>query len=543
MNQVKNPLFAILALFVVIFFYFLDLGNINGLRQGTEGFYLQIAKEMFNAKSFLTPLYMGENHWSKPPLHFWMAMPFYSLAGEPSLFLSRLSVLFLTFFSFGAFSLWIKRNFNASFLTTILFFSSSFIFFKYGRIYMMEIPLACLTALGSLYFLDYINTKSIKYLLLASLFTGLSILVKGPVSLVMALGGGLLYQGFLFYSRKKIIIKEGIYWTLLSLAIGSIWFILCYIKYGHEFFDYFFLRENVGKFTADSYPIRHVFQGLIIYSLPWSFFIPFIYYFFLDRKDINRSEIINDNFIFVFLNFLFFFVLWLIPSQRSHHYAVPSIPFFLILIYKSSFLVDLSVRRQQLFNFLCYLISCLLLVLVFFLSVSLTLKDINSNSFHLFSVLFTICTCVVSAILFANKSAHIYKFFCAALVFGSFWTVLIPSFTLPLVPGNIIDLVGENKVVSTVHKPYFVSESFNRDVEALPKDKLASYMAYNHTFAITYKSNFNELALSKNTLIVEEWKVWKRRRTLAHIMDALKQGNIDSLKEQMVLIRSKDFHP
>ncbi|EQC50015.1 dolichyl-phosphate-mannose-protein mannosyltransferase [Bacteriovorax sp. BSW11_IV] len=543
MSQSRNLLFTLFAILIIIIFYFIDLGNINGLRQGTEGFYLQIAKEMFNAKSFMTPLYMGAEHWSKPPLHFWMAMPFYAIDGEPSLFMSRLSVLLLTFFSIFGFSLWVKRNFNASFLTTFLFFLSTFCFFKYGRIYMMEIPLACLTALGSLYFLDYINTQSKRYLVLAALFTGLSILVKGPVSLVMAVGGSFLYQIYLYYTRKKIILKEGIYWTLLSLLIGSIWFIACYTKYGSEFFNYFFLRENVGKFTAQSYPIRHVFQGLIIYALPWSFFIPFIYYFFLDRKDINRSEIVNDNFMFVFLNFFFFFVLWLIPSQRSHHYAVPSIPFFLILIYKSSFLVDLAPRRRQLFNFLCYLISIFLLVLVFFLAVSLTLKDIHSNTYHLISILFAMGSCIVGALFFANKSANIYKFFCAALVFGSFWTILIPSFTLPLVPGKVIDVVGNNKIVSTVHKPYFVSESFNRDVEAVPRDKLSSYMAYNHTYAITYKSNFDELALGQHTVIIEEWKVWKRRRTLAHIMDALKQGNIDSLKEPMVLIKNTDYNP
>ena len=88
-----------LSLFTIIpiLLYFFDLGNVNALRQGTEGFYLLITQEMFEAKSFLTPLIYGAPHWSKPPLQFWLPQPLYWLTSGDYLAMGRLSILLFLF--------------------------------------------------------------------------------------------------------------------------------------------------------------------------------------------------------------------------------------------------------------------------------------------------------------------------------------------------------------------------------------------------------------------------------------------------------------
>lgn len=538
----KKLIIPSLMLVTVLFLYIFDIGNLNGLRQGTEGFYLQIAKEMFQENSFIAPLYMGEHHWSKPPLHFWLSFPFYFLEGQASLFSSRLSVVLTSLLYLFLFADWSKRNFNTSRLYAFVFFTACFCFFKYTRIFMMEMPLACLTALGSLYFYDYLNTSKSKFLFLAFLFTGLSILIKGPVSLVMAAGGLALYGAYLLLTKQQLPVKKAILWLSLSLLIGSIWFIICYLRFGDEFFNYFFLRENVGKFTARSYPIRHVFQGLLIYGLPWSLFCPFIYYYFYDNKESVKKG--NENlYVFLFCNFVFFFTLWLIPSQRSHHYAVPSIPFFLLLILKGCFLGLVKERRQRLFQFTNYLISGFLIILIFFLGVALTISEVYSNPSHLLGLFIAITSCAFAIYHFTQRNNHLYRFFSAALVFGSLWTVLIPSFTLPLVPGKVIEIVGNKKLASVVHKPYFVSEAFNREVLSMKSHELQQYVQENQSYYLTYKYNYDKLASKTQTDVVYTWSIWKRRRRVSHIIDAIKNGKISELKETMILFKNRDYNP
>ena len=85
---------AILCLLILIALLF-DIGNPDALRQGTEGFYLQVASEMFEKKSFLTPYYLDRPHWSKPPLLFLAPQLFYYLDGFAGLFFSRVSVLLM----------------------------------------------------------------------------------------------------------------------------------------------------------------------------------------------------------------------------------------------------------------------------------------------------------------------------------------------------------------------------------------------------------------------------------------------------------------
>src|SRR5690606_32813629 len=89
-----------LAVFALAFFLMAwDIGNLDAIRQGTEGFYLQISKEMAQANSWLTPLYRGQAHWSKPPLHFWMPFPLYTIGLFETTTAARLTILVFSLFS------------------------------------------------------------------------------------------------------------------------------------------------------------------------------------------------------------------------------------------------------------------------------------------------------------------------------------------------------------------------------------------------------------------------------------------------------------
>ncbi|WP_372655576.1 ArnT family glycosyltransferase [Halobacteriovorax sp.] len=530
----KLTLFSIL---LVLSLYVWDIGNLDAIRQGTEGFYLQIAKEMFENNSILTPLYNGENHWSKPPLQFWMANIFYFFGGGPSIFLSRLVIVFFSISTIAIASHIVSKILAKPFLLIFVYISATLGMFKYSRIFMMEMPLTMLTTIGTLYFYQYLNNK--KYAIhLASIFLGLSVLIKGPVSLVMA-GGGigvfLLIQWYMF-GFKSSELKKALKCLCYSLAIASVWFIVCTIKYGHEFIDYFFLRENLGKFASKSYPIRHVFQGLIIFSLPWSLYLPTS---IAQIKD-HWTDIRNDRFL-MFSNccFFVFFTLWLIPSQRSHHYAMPSLIFFLISNFSLLNNYNLSDKRQKMMNLANYTIAGLMALTAALFSFLLVFKDVNSSTSLTIKVISTVCLLVIGAFLFVKSKKQISKYFIALFVIGNLWNIFIPSFILPYMPERVITLISTKEVSAAVRKPYFIEEALERKIHWIGGTKIRQYILENNHYYITHQATVERYNLKDLTNVVTTWKIWRRGVKAKDAINALSTRNIDQLKDTVYLLENK----
>ncbi len=528
---------SIISIFLVFALYIWDIGNLDAIRQGTEGFYLQIAKEMFENKSILTPLYNGENHWSKPPLQFWMANIFYFFGGGPSIFLSRFVIVIFSLSTIVISSKIVSRILSKPFLLIFVYISATLGMFKYSRIFMMEMPLTMLTTIGALFFYQYLENK--KYALhYASLFLGLSVLVKGPVSLVMA-GGGiglfLLIEWYMF-GFNSADLKKALKCLTYSLAIASIWFIICTIKYGHEFIDYFFLRENLGKFASKSYPIRHVFQGLLIFSLPWSLYLPTS----LAQVKDHWIRVKNDKFL-LFSNccFFVFFTLWLIPSQRSHHYAMPSLIFFLI----SNFILlnnySLNEKRQKMMKLANATIAGLMALTALLFGTLLIFKDVHNSTSLTIKVITTICLLFLGSFLFVKSKKQISKYFIALFIIGNLWNIFIPSFILPYLPKKVITLIGKKEVSAAVRKPYFIEEALERKVHWIGGSKIRQYILENNHLYITHQVTYDRYQLNNLTNVVTSWKIWRRGVKLKDGIEALSSKNIDQLKDTVYLLENK----
>ena len=537
MNYILKNKYLILTTILVTIFYGWGINNLDAIRQGTEGFYLQVSKEMFEMKSFLVPKYHGEDHWSKPPLHFWLSHIFYFIGGGPSIFLSRLAIVL---FSVGTLLLsarQIQKNIKEAKLINIFIFICATVgMFKYSRIFMMEMPLTTLTTLAVLFFFNYLEKG--KDLLLAGLFLGLSILVKGPVSFVMALGGVGFYLVILLIRDgfKSEHLKKIIYWSLLGLGIGSIWFIICFIEYGNAFFDYFFLRENLGKFQAKSYPIRHVFQGLIIFSLPWSLYLPTSYAI---GKD-NFQKLKNDNFlIFCLCNFFVFFTLWLIPSQRSHHYAMPSIIFFLAVNYILLNHYELNAKRMKMLKVANIIISVLVFIFALVLCSLFFFNEVTGSNTLLIKTITMIILLFAGGYLFTRTRKVLSKYIISFFIIGNCWNIFIPSFILPYMPTKVIETIGDKNVGAVVRKPYFIEEAIERKIDWLGPHNIRQYIIENTNYYIVHKSTYDSQQLSNLTDTVTTWKVWKRGAKSKDIIKALKSNDIEQLKDTVYLLKNK----
>lgn len=531
----------LIAIFFILVIFVSDLGNLNAIRQGTEGFYLQISKEMFETRNYLTPTYLGGNHWSKPPLHFWLAQPFYNITNNTHIFAARLSILIFSIICLILTSNWIKRNLKISNTLSLIFLCSSLGIIKYSRIFMMEAPLALLSLLSSLYFFDFLTSKSKKKLLLASLLMGLSILIKGPVSFVMITGGLFIYLTYLHISHNERYYKSFFTFGALGFFLGSLWFLKSYQTYGQEFFEYFFIRENLGKFTAKAYPIRHVLQGLLIYALPWSLYLlalcskhnRIIIKTFLNPKSTKAK--VN---IYLLINCVFYFCLWLIPNQRSHHYAIPALPFFLILTL--SFLPIMEKDSKASLKLPNCMIGILFGILSIVLITPLFFDEFRLNLYSLFILLLGSSFFLISSIYYFRNS--VIKILAPlSLISLSFaWIYISPVFILPMLPQNIINFLSNKEAAAFVHKPYFIEEALNKKIPIITPHKIREFLNANpDSYFIVYDYVYKQQRLKEISIILKRWPIWQRGKKLKEIADAISKGDISLLKAELYLVKKK----
>lgn len=524
--------YSLSLVFIITFFtYFFDLSNLNGLRQGTEGFYLQISKEMFAHGSVFTPFYRGALHWSKPFLHFVLPFPIYLTSLFSTVHAARLSIAITTVFIIFLSSRLISRRISTSAISIFVFFLCTVGLIKYARTFMMEIPLSLLAFLGSLYFYEYLNNSTKKNLFLSVLFLSSSVLIKGPVSLVLSFLSISLYFVLSTILYKHSILKRRIITVFtLSLALSSIWFMTTYYRYGMEFFNYFFLRENVGKFNTISYPMSHVFQGLFLFALPWSLLLPRLFFESFKQKENLKNLITNDYFIFSFSHAVVFFVIWLVPTQRSHHYAMPSIPFLLMTIL--IMLKEFEIKSFKILRYGLVTLSVLILSLTIFVISNVKALEISGiNVYYLYLSL----TVFIFIALFALRSNSLYSlgisFMC---FFGWIWVFYAPIFIPDQFPQQAIDLAGDKSVVGYVNKPFFIEEALDRRMIVMPAREIFKKIDTASIYLLT-KDDYKFHRGTSDCSILYEWKIWKKRTKFKEILKALSTGNYESIRTKYVL--------
>lgn len=533
----KNPLSSCVLLFLV--FYIVLIGDPDAPRQSTEGFYLKIAKEMWERGSLITPYYEGERHWSKPPFMFWLPMPIYATNIFDILTASRLAVLLYTLGLLTVLSRWVKIHLKISPVLSFVFFASSFGVMRYSRIFMMEMPLALFSTLSAAFVYNYIQDRTRQNFFLSVLFLALSVLVKGPISWVMVGLGLGLYLCYRAYKKLYIPWYGLLGMGLLSVGLGGLWFLVCYIQYGQEFFDFFFMKNNFGKFKAQEYPISVLFQGLLLFSLPWSLFL---------LAGINKIKLLKeksswirtlnqDPIVFIALNFFSFFLLWFIPSQRSHHYAFPSTFFFLILILWVIKDVDIRSYRFQATKLL------FLIPFGFFAAIStfVSLIFFQGQPSAISASLISLALFFLMFYFFVAKPKNLLSM---SLMTGLCWSIIY-CFTIvvlarPILPQRIIDLIGNRSVSVVTMKPFFISEQLQRPIDENLRHgpDLKAQLEKVDDLYLIYKSIYEHQGLDHGDgQIIERWSVWKRGVDLNDLLEAFRSQKYFLLEDEIFLIQ------
>ena len=234
---------------------------------------------MVEGGDYLVPHYRGQPFFDKPPLAYWlMAAAFRLLGFTPGA--ARLVPVLATLCVLAA-TLWLGRLLfdRRTALWGAGLLTSTLAFMGFGRIAMSDMLLALWTTLAVALAVRALDRPPASWALPAlGAVLGLGFLTKGPVAVLLP-GLGALALG---WQRRKE--RWPISLSVLSLAValfvvlGLGWFALVFRRLGPGPLEYFFLRENLQRFAADTYdagqPPWFYLAAYLAEGLPWSLFFP-----------------------------------------------------------------------------------------------------------------------------------------------------------------------------------------------------------------------------------------------------------------------------
>ena len=274
---------VIVALLSLYLLYFAGSGSFP-LTDADETVYGQVAKEMAGG-DWLTPHYLGQPWFDKPPLCYWLMAASTTVWGPnelsarlPSALMAvalLLLVYALTAFDFGR---------RAGLLAAVVM-ATCFQQIILAHAAVTDMTLA-VTLLGALYgvrrWLAAAEGRSrLGWALWAGAFVGLATLTKGPVAMVLV-GLALLVHLALTRQLGRLLSPDAGAAVLAALLVAGPWYATMYWLHGDQFVQGFLVANNLTRFlkaehvewTGGWYSYFVNIPVLLLYFLPWSVFLP-----------------------------------------------------------------------------------------------------------------------------------------------------------------------------------------------------------------------------------------------------------------------------
>lgn len=293
-GRVRLGLLAFLAAACAVLFIALGEAPI----ERAEIYFLDAARAMVESGNWLVPHYRGQPFYDKPPLTYWLLAASFSAFG-PSLTVGRLVPALLALATLGAVFGFARRHSGtadsptrerAALFSTIIL-GTSYAFMSFARLTMSDMLLTLLVLLAADGLLVADGTsraprapsaRAGMALVLCGTLLGLAFLTKGPIAWIFF--GSLLLAIALVQRRvPRIFNFAGLLGAFLAISIAAIWFFFVYQREGAEPLQWFFLRENLQRFAAETYdsdqPFWYYLPTYLFEGLPWSLLAPFAFRF------------------------------------------------------------------------------------------------------------------------------------------------------------------------------------------------------------------------------------------------------------------------
>lgn len=257
----------------VLFFY--RLGSYP-LFDVDEPRYAETAREMLESGNWITPTFNYELRLVKPVFFYWLVAISYQIFGLSEFaarFFSAISATSMVLLTFWLGQRFVSLRFG---LFSAIILATSIQMIGLARMAITDMTLAALlTATTASLFL--VERHSTRWWLAAGFFSGLAILTKGPIGMVMP-GAILVLYSLLSGSFRRCFLTG--YFPaaiILSLAVALPWYWLAYLQNGDVFLQELY-HNNFSRFTGNvAYhpePWWYYLPVVTVGFLPWSIFLP-----------------------------------------------------------------------------------------------------------------------------------------------------------------------------------------------------------------------------------------------------------------------------
>jgi 4-amino-4-deoxy-L-arabinose transferase-like glycosyltransferase len=243
--------------------------------------YAEVAREMYEARDWITPRLGGIDWFEKPVLTYWTSIAGYTLFGVSEFsarfgvaLISSIGVLLLYFFG-----KWVRSArfgyLSASTLVTCGMWPG------FSRAVTFDLTLSVALELGLLSFFlwqsreDPKGRQSLWFVFCFAL--GLAVLAKGLVGIVLPL---IVIGPYLLLTRQlKAVLKPGLllFGVIVFVATAATWYWPVISRHGADFINEFFLAHHLQRYVSNKFrhPQPFYFFWIIIFAgiFPWSFYL------------------------------------------------------------------------------------------------------------------------------------------------------------------------------------------------------------------------------------------------------------------------------
>ena len=264
----KRPMIAIVLLWII--FVVLPIGN-RGLWSPDEPRYLQVSWEMSRTHSYLIPIINSEIYPEKPPLFFWLTIlaskifAFETASRWVSAFAS-LGTLILTYL-LGR----MTGNSKIGFAAALILMTSSLYALLMGT-GNIDTTLTFFTTVSLFFFLKWTSGKKSKFLIIAYAASGIGILAKGPVALLIPWLTFGIWEISRHFRHETPSFRHLAWGPLLALAITALWLVPACIAGGAHYTNIILFQQQIGRAINSSHHGRPFFYYLYnfpVNALPW----------------------------------------------------------------------------------------------------------------------------------------------------------------------------------------------------------------------------------------------------------------------------------
>ncbi|MBT6843157.1 MAG: glycosyltransferase family 39 protein [Candidatus Melainabacteria bacterium] len=266
------------GIFIIAFIFLLYKIWAYPLIDADEPRYAEAAKEMINAQQYLIPLADGEYRFDKPILFYWFEILSFKVFGInefaarlPSVIAGALTVSFVY---------WLGHFYKVG-LAAALVLITGIEFFVVSRMSITDSLLNfAIVSVLIIYFLIKEKHINERYIYLLAVCAALGFLTKGPIAILIPVMVGsidfIINKGWKNYNLPALGMMLKAF--LLFLVIAAPWYIAIHLKTGGEFTHYFFIGQNLGRFSSTlsghHQPWWFYIAVMIIGFMPWSLFLP-----------------------------------------------------------------------------------------------------------------------------------------------------------------------------------------------------------------------------------------------------------------------------